>query len=187
MRETVDHTAGEASPAHFEQYECGLFYVPFDLINERSQSNVTAQWRDHRDLNWDKVSNHSQNYLTTFIKDPCCWSGRGLIQQSFTIFVQKYKSWIVCLANSWKASPGRPADRQTGRPADRCSPTWANRAAHFWQKWGNQSKRQLCKELRIQYYPASRGPSIFLDKSMEGPPARRVVEYVLTVAHKYNE
>ena len=41
--------------------------------------------------------------------------------------------------------------------------------ADFWQKWRNQSnKRQLYKE-KSYYYPVSRGPSIFLDKSIDGP------------------
>ena len=33
-------------------------------------------WRDQ--LNWYKVSNQSQNDLTSFFKDPGCWSWRGL-------------------------------------------------------------------------------------------------------------
>ena len=155
----VDYTAGETSPAatYFEQFECGFFYVPFDLTNERPQSNDTCQWRDIHDLNWDRVSNHSQNDLTSFFKRPLLLVRPGFKPTTTTTtttttlsFVQKCKSWL------WFAP------QLAGKlvVADRCSPTWANRVADFWQKWWNQSSRQLCKEKSwiLPYQQSIEGP-----------------------------
>ena len=150
----VDHTAGKTTPAaiHFEQHECEFFYVPFDLTNERPQSNVTAQWRDHHDLKWDKVSNHSQNYLTSFFKRslllirPTVWPG-------FKTNNNNNNNFILCIKNkSW---------------------LWFAPQIAGWQIFGKSGEirviRDSCTRKRVEYYPVSRGPSICLDESIEGP------------------
>ena len=151
----VDHTAGKTSPAaiHFEQYECEFFYIPFDLTNERPQSNVTAQWRDHHDLKWDKVSNHSQNYLTSFFKRPLLLV-RPTVRLGFkTNNNNNNNNFILCIKNkSW---------------------LWFAPQIAGWQIFGKSGEirviRDGCTRERVEYYPVSRGPSIFLDKSIDGP------------------
>ena len=148
----VDHTAGKTSPAaiHFEQYECEFFYVPFDLTNERPQSNVTAQWRDHHDLKWDKDSNHSQNYFTSFFKRPLLLV-RPTVRPGFK--TNNNNNFILCIKNkSW---------------------LWFAPQIAGWQIFGKSGEirviRDGCTRKRVEYYPVSRGPSIFLDKSIDGP------------------
>lgn len=47
----IDHTAGETPPELFEK-SCGLFYILFELTNERMKEirptpNITAQWNGY--------------------------------------------------------------------------------------------------------------------------------------------
>ena len=128
---TLASSQGETSPTHFEQYECGFSYVPVDLTNERPQSNFTSQWRDHQDLNWDKVSNHSQNDLTSFFKRPLL-----LVRPGFKPTTTTTKTTTTLLYKNTKVGWFAPqiagklvvADRQDGPWPN---PTWANRTAHF--------------------------------------------------------
>ena len=80
----VGHTTGYMSPTLFKQW-CGLFYVPQEpYIKWKSKSAVRQDlwfpslFEKTRKYNCFQMSLQRQQFLLSYLKDPECWSDRGL-------------------------------------------------------------------------------------------------------------